>query len=170
MKSFSVKQIADILGKNPETIRRWIRDGKLIAKQSSRKNGSVIAEDSFRSFLGNYPQYSGKTAIVALSTMAVAGASLMSMPLVGGIVAGLLAGQYYEKAASQVEAVEVQKTIEEKVAAAQSVIIQKQALIEQTKAEIIALQDQIDQYNYIIGHKEVLEGIATAVNTNLENT
>lgn len=93
----------------------------------------------------------------------------MSMPLVGGIVAGLLAGQYYEKAASKVEVVEVQKSVEEKVAAAQSVIIQKQALIEQTNAEIIALQEQIDQYNYIIGHKEVLEGIATAVNANFEN-
>jgi transposase-like protein len=27
MKTYSVKEIADLLGTNPETVRRWIRNG-----------------------------------------------------------------------------------------------------------------------------------------------
>ena len=31
MKTYSVKEIADLLNTNPETVRRWIRDKKLEA-------------------------------------------------------------------------------------------------------------------------------------------
>ena len=31
MDTYSVKEIAEMLNKNPETVRRWIRSGKLEA-------------------------------------------------------------------------------------------------------------------------------------------
>ena len=37
MDTYSVKEIADMLNTNPETVRRWIRSGKLEAIQESRK-------------------------------------------------------------------------------------------------------------------------------------
>ena len=44
MKTYSVKQIAEMLGTNPETVRRWIRGDKMKAVQVSRKGGNVITE------------------------------------------------------------------------------------------------------------------------------
>ena len=41
MKTYSVKDIADMLNTNPETVRRWIRAGKLKAHQTSRKDGNI---------------------------------------------------------------------------------------------------------------------------------
>ena len=35
MDTYSVKEIADMLNTNPETVRRWIRSGKLEAIQES---------------------------------------------------------------------------------------------------------------------------------------
>ena len=37
MESYSVKQIAEMLNTQPETVRRWIRTGKLTAHKNSRK-------------------------------------------------------------------------------------------------------------------------------------
>lgn len=40
MKIYTVNEIAYLLGLNPETIRRWVRSGKLKAIQNSRKEGN----------------------------------------------------------------------------------------------------------------------------------
>ena len=44
MTTYSVRQIAEKLNTNPETVRRWIRDGKLKAEQTSRRDGNVVTE------------------------------------------------------------------------------------------------------------------------------
>ena len=43
MASYTVKQIADMLNTNEETVRRWIRSGKLDATWVSKKSGNVIS-------------------------------------------------------------------------------------------------------------------------------
>ncbi|WP_405593842.1 helix-turn-helix domain-containing protein [Sellimonas catena] len=50
-KTYSVKDIADMLQTNPETVRRWIRAGKLKADQTSRKDGNVVREDELYKYL-----------------------------------------------------------------------------------------------------------------------
>ena len=50
METYSVKQIADMLNTQPETVRRWIRSGKLYAEKSSRKEGHVVTEESLNKF------------------------------------------------------------------------------------------------------------------------
>lgn len=37
MSEYNVKQISEMLDTNPETVRRWIRSGKLEAEQTSKK-------------------------------------------------------------------------------------------------------------------------------------
>lgn len=44
MESYNVKDVAKLLGTSEETVRRWIRSGKLKASMDSRKGGSVITE------------------------------------------------------------------------------------------------------------------------------
>lgn len=57
MKMYNVKEIADMLSTNPETVRRWIRGGRLGADQESRKGGNMISEEELQSFLDKNPKY-----------------------------------------------------------------------------------------------------------------
>lgn len=59
MDTYSVKEIADMLNTNPETVRRWIRSGKLEAIQESRKGGNVVTKAMLDAFLKNSPKYAG---------------------------------------------------------------------------------------------------------------
>ena len=66
MKSYTVKEISELLETNPETVRRWIRDGRLLADQASKKEGNVISEAAFSTFLDKTP----KCATIAAENMA----------------------------------------------------------------------------------------------------
>ena len=59
MDTYSVKEIADMLNTNPETVRRWIRSGKLEAIQESRKGGNVVTKSMLDAFLKTSPKYAG---------------------------------------------------------------------------------------------------------------
>lgn len=58
MKTYTVKEIADLVDTNPETVRRWIRSGKLCADQLSRKEGNVVHEEDLYKFLRSTSKYS----------------------------------------------------------------------------------------------------------------
>lgn len=57
MGKFTVKQVADMLETNPETVRRWIRSGELKAEKGSNKTGNVITTDSLVDFGNAKPKY-----------------------------------------------------------------------------------------------------------------
>lgn len=68
MKNYTVPQIADLLKINPETVRRWIQDDKLIGYKSSNKTGFLISEQDLKDFLKSNPKYAaiaGAGAIAA---------------------------------------------------------------------------------------------------------
>lgn len=75
MKTYSVKEIADLLGTSHETVRRWIRDGKLQAVDDTKRKGEskVILESALTSFLKTSPKYAATLA--------------MSLPLGTGVMA-----------------------------------------------------------------------------------
>lgn len=64
MKTYTVKEIAELLDTNPETVRRWIRDGKLQAVTNSKKEGEnkVILEGALNAFLKTFPKYAATLA------------------------------------------------------------------------------------------------------------
>jgi excisionase family DNA binding protein len=51
MKSYTVKEIAETLKTDPETVRRWIRSGKLDSTITSTKSGHIITEDALNKFI-----------------------------------------------------------------------------------------------------------------------
>lgn len=53
----TIVNIAEQLGVNPESVRRWIRTNKLEATMSSRKGGFIVTEVSLEKFLEKYPKY-----------------------------------------------------------------------------------------------------------------
>ncbi len=65
MKTYSVKEIAGLLNTNPETVRRWIRSGKLNATILSRKDGHVVSEDVLYKFLKSKSKYAAFAAAMA---------------------------------------------------------------------------------------------------------
>lgn len=84
MKTYTVKEIAELLGTNPETVRRWIRDGKLQAVTNSKKKGEnkVILEGALNAFLKTSPKYAATLAapftlgVTALGVLGVTNAAL----------------------------------------------------------------------------------------------
>lgn len=83
--SYSVKDIADMLQTNPETVRRWIRKGKLKAsKGASRSGGSSVSESDFLKFLSESPKYFAMAGQSISKTSPAIGVSLA--------VAGVLSG------------------------------------------------------------------------------
>jgi excisionase family DNA binding protein len=53
MKTYSIEAIALLLNVNNETVRRWVRSGKLKARMVSKKSGYVIEEQDLKEFLNN---------------------------------------------------------------------------------------------------------------------
>ncbi|MBS5913102.1 MAG: helix-turn-helix domain-containing protein [Paenibacillus macerans] len=51
LNHYSVKEAASILSLNEETVRRWIRDGKLKAEDIGGRVGYRIAEDELKRFI-----------------------------------------------------------------------------------------------------------------------
>lgn len=91
MKEYSVKQVSEMLQTNPETVRRWIRSGKLYAVQSSKKGGNVISEESLRRFLKDTPKYSSVFTASVIAASVAASAAGMALPVIaGGILAPFL--------------------------------------------------------------------------------
>lgn len=57
MMTYSVAHVANGLNVNEETVRRWIRSGKLKSTMSSRKVGCVISEQELLEFMEANPKY-----------------------------------------------------------------------------------------------------------------
>lgn len=54
----TVREVAALLEVNNETVRRWIRTGKIKAEKDSNKEGNYICYNAFMDFLDENPKYS----------------------------------------------------------------------------------------------------------------
>ena len=168
MKTYSVKQIAEMLSTNPETVRRWIRDDKIKAVQVSRKGGNIVTEAELERFIKTTPKYFAKltagVGLAALSPVVGIGA------LAGGIVASALLG-YFEGKNSvdvRVRPEDFKVYLQKNIAKLNGTVLQKQALIHQTEAEINELTKQIEQYSYLLENEDWLIETLEKATTNME--
>ena len=53
MTYYTVYEAANLIGVNPETVRRWIRSGELAATLSSKKNGYAINQTDLLTIRSN---------------------------------------------------------------------------------------------------------------------
>ena len=56
MDTYTVKEVAKMMNTSEETVRRWIRSGKLKANMDSRKKGSVITDAMLNRVTENWKQ------------------------------------------------------------------------------------------------------------------
>ena len=105
VKTYNVKEIAEMLNTNPETVRRWIRDKKLDATIESKKGGHIVYEAALHEFLKSSPKYAA--AAKASLVEAAVGTAVLPTVMVGGLIAQKLidAGQLKKARISNVDVI-----------------------------------------------------------------
>lgn len=154
VKTYNVKQIADMLNTQPETVRRWIRSGKLYAEKTSRKEGNVVKESDLNNFLKSSPKYASLAGgfVGAAAVMMPAAA----VPVVGGIAAGYLAASKKAKKIGDesFSKEDVTRYLQAEIERRNQSINQKLSVIEQLQREITNDQQQIIECNFVLGQLE----------------
>lgn len=65
--AYTVKEIAEKFNINRETVRRWIRTGKLSATHESERDDFHISEEALLMFLEENPKYKAMTRSVEIT-------------------------------------------------------------------------------------------------------
>lgn len=151
MDTYSVKEIAGMLNTNPETVRRWIRSGKLEAIQESRKGGNVVTKAMLDAFLKNSPKYAGIATGLLASPVATAA-------IVGGILAQQLIKNDEIKNA-HVNTSEIRKLLLSNIQSSKENIARKKKSIRHLQEEIAEEQLRITEAEKLIkGLDEKIRG------------
>ena len=153
MDTYTVKEVAKMMNTSEETVRRWIRSGKLKANMDSRKKGSVITDAMLREFTRNTPKYA-----VALANP------------IGGIVAAstLLLGTFVAKNIEKGEAIknstvdseEIKKILKENLVTVNANIQNKKKAIAQLEQEIVDEETKVKSLKYLLKNIENVKGDA----------
>lgn len=146
MDTYSVKEIADMLNTNPETVRRWIRSGKLEAIQESRKGGNVVTKSMLDAFLKDSPKYAGIAGKLLASPVGITTAT-------AAIVGGLLAQQLIKNDGiknAHVNTSEIRKLLLSNIQSSKENITRKKKSIKHLQEEIEDEQQRIDEAEKLI--------------------
>lgn len=147
MKTYSVKEIAEMLNTNPETVRRWIRNKKLDATIESKKGGHIVYEAALNEFLRSSPKYA---AVAKASLTGAVGAAVLPTVMLGGLIAQKLidAEQLKKARISNADIISfLRKEIQrytEAIKAKEDTIHQLQKQIETDQSQIAEFQKLID--------------------------
>ncbi len=138
MKTYSVKEIADLLNTNPETVRRWIRDKKLEATIESKKGGHIVYESALHTFLKSSPKYAS-----------IASTALISTAMIGGLIAQKIIDVEQLKRA-RISDADIIKFLKSEIDARKVSIKNKEDSISQLNMQIKSEQIQIDAFQQMI--------------------
>lgn len=154
MNTYSVKEIADMLNTNPETVRRWIRSGKLEAIQESRKRGNVVTKSMLDAFLKTSPKYAG----IAAGLFPPVGLATATAVVVGSVLAQQVLKNNEIKEA-HVNATEIRKLLLANIQSSKENIARKKEGIKHLQEEIEEEQKHIDDAEKLI--KELDEKVCS---------
>lgn len=145
METYTVKEIAEMLNTNQETVRRWIRSGKLESIQSSRKEGNMVTKSMFEKFISSSNKYS-KYQLKSPKP------SDYIMPAIGiaGLAVTELISNSKDKENVYINASSLKKMMEDTIKQSNETILKKQESIELISEEIKAEQEKIHQAKEVI--------------------
>ena len=154
METYSVKQIAALLGTNEETVRRWIRNGKIHAVQKSRKDGNLVSDIELNRFLINTPKYMTRYLHIFPTAPPVVNLATIA----GGVAVSMLRGYLdQKKTTARVTSKELKCYLQTNIRKWKEEEKRKQELINQTQKELGAINEKIKQYQFLLSHEELLE-------------
>lgn len=156
MNAYTVKQVAQILKTNEETVRRWIRSGKLSATLTSKKTGHVITADALNHFIKQTPKYG--TALTA----SVASSSVALSMLLGGLIGSLIALVDSDK---KTTAKDVEGFLKKKINAHEKSLTKKEMQVQKLKEEIAEERRELERYQYALNNLD-LNVVAEKMNEN----
>jgi len=159
MKTYTVKQLSELLKTNEETIRRWIRSGKLTATQSSKKGGNVISSDALNQFIKNTPKYA------SVITGSLATSQIALSVVVGSVIGGLLAAMEGKK--NMVSEADIEQLIKKLIEENEKKIQIKKVEIKKMELEIEEMQQNLEKYNYMLENID-LKLLVNEINKNKE--
>lgn len=154
MKTYSVKDIADILGTNQETVRRWIRAGKLKADQTSRKDGNIVREDDLYKYLRSSPKYAGIAAGLAAANPFLALTTVMGASILGIVITALTSSGAKSEDDIRILSNDVKQTLLRSIAESKDAIERKQVAIAELREEIAKEELQIKECETALEHLE----------------
>lgn len=168
MKGYTVNQVAQILKTNPETVRRWIRNGKLQATQNSKKEGNIISEQALISFLELRPKYAAiaKNIASALPVIAVSAApSAVLLPVfVGSITATLITSLSLPNSAIKIVTSEyIRNYLKNRIKKLQEEINNKNQRITQLQEEVSKSEQELRGLISVLENGD-LEEMAASIN------
>jgi|UPI0003B6DDF8 excisionase family DNA binding protein len=152
MKTYSVKDIADMLNTNPETVRRWIRAGKLKADQTSRKDGNMVREDDLYKYLRSTTKYAAIATGLAATNPFLALTTAVGAGVLGAIVTSLAAKPPKNGREVRILSDDVKRTLKKNITESEETIERKKAAIAELQAEINKEQQQIRDYETALEH------------------
>ena len=163
MSSYTVRQVADMLKTNEETVRRWIRAGKLTATQNSKKSGNIISSNALDEFIKATPKYADSFSSWKGSSSETSSPSPFSIYFVIGMVLGTLVSLLDEKKDSVVSESDVENVLKKEIILSEKAIKDKNLKIQKLKKEIEEEQKNLDNYKYAIDNLD-LKLIAAEIN------
>ena len=146
MKEYTVKEVAELLDTNEETVRRWIRQDKLNATRQVGRGGNKVSEKDLEEFLKKSAKYSGVVATTMAATILGPGALA-----IGGVAMTIpkLAEKLKESDEIQIPKEYVPK-IKEAIASCEKIIDENEAKVGALKEEINRNKSLIKKYKYLL--------------------
>ncbi len=147
--NYTVKEIANMLNTNPETVRRWIRSKKLKAQKYSNKEGHVVDETELEQFLSTMPKYAHAAVRFGSIVTAVGGAAIPGY--IGGLI-GILGTEIAIKAGNDKKNIDLIISKEELQRYLGNEILSSQKIIREKEEEIKKIQREIESEKQRIVH------------------
>lgn len=119
MELYTVRDIAKMLYVNEETVRRWIREGKLDAERGNGRQGSKVSDTALKGFLQDNKGLMTSNSVATLGMLDKVGVigSAIATPIVGSFVGSNLIkkmkGKNQDKQKVKIELMEEEYKLEQ---------------------------------------------------------
>lgn len=160
MEYYSVKEIAELLSVNEETVRRWIRHEKLVAERGSGRQGSKVTSESLNEFL---KMNKGLVTTLAASTLglsasgavgaAIGGVIGLPLPIAAGVLGmswlSILKGKDKDKKTIKLELMKKEIELENIAMRLKNDIALKQNELELIERQIMKMNEITSELNEV---------------------
>ena len=166
MNEYTVREISELLSTSEDTVRRWIREGKLKSTITSKKTGHRVTEENLEEFRRLYPKLFAGTAGASIG--ASVGLGMLNMLLPGaGMVAsiatiGTAAMVGMKAAKNEAQNYEAKRLMKES-----SETVQTEQLLEFINMEIARLENaNLENQKRIEAFRKNIEVLESQIATN----